>query len=80
MPPTPPLIRHKKAVARVRPWRVHTNREQLARPTFQKLGLAKKVRYLPYERVNEIGQFFGEEGSGLSVGVLLGKSDDLTAA
>lgn len=55
-------------------------REQLARPTFRRLGLARKVRYLPYEQVNEIDRFFGDRGSGLSVDVLVGKSENLSAS
>ncbi len=55
-------------------------REQLSRPTFRHLGLARKVRFLPYERVSEIDQFFGPQATGLSVDVLLGKSEDLVAA
>src|SRR5207247_8584012 len=35
-------------------------REQLARPTFRHLGIHEKVRYLSYEKVNEIEKFFGE--------------------
>jgi hypothetical protein len=35
-------------------------REQLARPSFRHLGIHEKVRYLSYERVNEIEDFFGE--------------------
>lgn len=50
-------------------------REQLARPSFRHLGISDKVRYLPYEKVLEIEEFFGEEGEGLSVDLFKGKSE-----
>lgn len=50
-------------------------REQLARPSFRHLGIREKVRYLSYEKVNEIEEFFGEPNSGLSVEVVVGKSE-----
>jgi hypothetical protein len=52
-------------------------REQLARPSFRHLGIHEKVRYLSYERVNEIEEFFGDSKSGLSVEVFVGKSEML---
>jgi hypothetical protein len=52
-------------------------RQQLTRPSFKHLHLGKKVRYLSYERVAEVDEFFGEESKGLSVDVLLGKSEML---
>jgi hypothetical protein len=52
-------------------------REQLARPSFRHLGIHEKVRYLSYEKVNEIEEFFGESRSGLSVDVFVGKSETL---
>jgi hypothetical protein len=54
-------------------------REQLARPSFRHLGIHEKVRYLSYERVNEIEDFFGGSKSGLSVDVFVGKSETLQA-
>jgi hypothetical protein len=54
-------------------------REQLARPSFRHLGIHEKVRYLSYERVNEIEEFFGESKGGLNVDVLVGKSEKLAA-
>src|SRR5258707_15276877 len=33
-------------------------REQLRRPTFKRLGLDKKVRFLSYEAIDDIDQFF----------------------
>ena len=52
-------------------------REQLARLSFRHLGVHEKVRYLSYERVNEIEEFFGESKTGLSVDVMVGKSETL---
>jgi hypothetical protein len=52
-------------------------REQLARPSFRHLGIHEKVRYLSYERVNEIEKFFGESKTGLNVDVFVGKSEIL---
>lgn len=49
--------------------------EQLARPTFRHLHLAEKVRYLPYERVEEVDQFFEDNSRGFTVQVLVGKSE-----
>jgi hypothetical protein len=51
--------------------------EQLARPTFRHLGIDQKVRYLSYEKVNEIEEFFGEAETGLSVDVFRAKSEIL---
>jgi hypothetical protein len=52
-------------------------REQLARPSFRHLGIHEKVRYLSYERVNEIEEFFSESKTGLNVDVFVGKSEIL---
>jgi len=51
--------------------------EQLARPSFRYLGIHEKVRYLSYEKLNEIEEFFDEAKSGLSVEVFVGKSESL---
>lgn len=53
-------------------------REQLTRPSFRHLGLGAKVRYLAYEKVQEVEDFFGDEGKGLSIEVLSGKAEKLT--
>ena len=50
-------------------------REQLARPSFRHLGIHEKVRYLSYEGVNEIEEFFGESKTGLNVDIFVGKSE-----
>lgn len=50
-------------------------REQLCRPTFKRLELHKKVRFLSYEMIQEIDEFFAGSTSGLSVDLILGKSE-----
>jgi len=52
-------------------------REQLARPSFRHLGIHEKVRYLSYEKINEIEEFFGKSQTGLNVDVFVGKSESL---
>ena len=49
--------------------------EQLSRPVFRHLHLGDKVRYLSYEAVDEVDEFFGEKGSGVNVDVFVGKSE-----
>ncbi len=50
-------------------------REQLRRPTFRRLGLNEKVRFLSYERIDEIDRFFEDAESGLTVDTIYGKSE-----
>jgi len=50
-------------------------REQLRRPTFRRLGLDRKVRFLSYESIDEIDQFFAPAESGLSVETIVGRSE-----
>lgn len=52
-------------------------KEQLERPSFRHLGIHEKVRYLSYERINEIDEFFADANSGLSVDVFQAKSEIL---
>lgn len=52
-------------------------REQLLRPVFRRLDLRDKVRFLPYEEVDRIDDFFGSGSSGLSVDVIKGRSQVL---
>jgi hypothetical protein len=52
-------------------------REQLMRPVFGRLDLRSKVRFLPYETINEIDQFFSSATSGLSVDLMRGRSESL---
>jgi hypothetical protein len=53
-------------------------RDQLLRPAFRRLDLKDKVRFLPYEVVDDIDRFFAASSSGLSVGVISGKAEVLT--
>jgi hypothetical protein len=50
-------------------------REQLRRPAFTRLGLNNKVRFLSYEKVDEIDAFFTESSAGLSVDTVVAKSE-----
>ena len=50
-------------------------REQLRRPTFKRLELHTKVRFLSYEMIQEIDEFFSGSSSGLSVELIVGKSE-----
>lgn len=50
-------------------------REQLRRPTFKRLELDKKVRFLSYEAVDEIDTFFAKNETGVTVDLVLGKSE-----
>jgi hypothetical protein len=52
-------------------------RDQVLRPVFRRLELRDKVRFLPYEVVDEIDQFFASSSSGLSVDLMKGKSEAL---
>lgn len=53
-------------------------REQLRRPSFGRLALRDKVRFLSYERVEEIDQFFAGSDRGLNVEVIESKAEILT--
>lgn len=52
--------------------------EQVRRPTFKKLELDRKVRFLPYETINEIDDFFADADSGLNIELIVNKSESLT--
>jgi hypothetical protein len=52
-------------------------RDQLARPLFRKLDLRSKVKFLPYEAVDEIGRFFANTSAGLSVDLIDGRAETL---
>lgn len=52
-------------------------RDQLLRPVFRQLDMLEKVRFLPYETVDAIDQFFGSSSSGLSVELLQGRAEVL---
>jgi hypothetical protein len=53
-------------------------REQLLRPVFRRLDLRDKVKFLPYETVEEIDRFFAGASAGLSVDLISGKAETLT--
>jgi hypothetical protein len=50
-------------------------REQLRRPTFKRMNLAEHVRFLSYEAVDEIDDFFQRHDTGLTVDILKGRSE-----
>lgn len=54
-------------------------REQLVRPAFKHLKIAEKVKFLSYDKVREIDDFFGPNGTGVSVKVFSDKAEDLSA-
>ncbi len=53
-------------------------REQLRRPAFQRLELDRKVRFLSYEAIDEIDQFFSGSSAGLNVDVIVARSEAAT--
>jgi hypothetical protein len=50
-------------------------REQLLRPVFKRLDLRGKVRFLPYESIDEIEGFFANAASGMSVDLIHGRAE-----
>jgi hypothetical protein len=50
-------------------------REQLRRPAFKRLELDNKVKFLSYEAIDDIDKFFSGSDSGLSVDVIVAKSE-----
>lgn len=53
-------------------------REQLRRPTFRRLELDKKVRFLSYEVINDIDNFFSDSSSGLNVDIISARAEQVT--
>lgn len=51
--------------------------EQLRRPTFLKLRLDRKVRYLPYEEVERINSFFEGRERGMSIDLIVEGSEEI---
>ena len=51
--------------------------EQLKRPTFRHMHLDRKVRYLSYEKVNEIDDFARNMERGLNVDLITGKAEEM---
>jgi hypothetical protein len=52
-------------------------REQLLRPVFKRLDLREKVRFLPYETIDDIDKFVQSSSSGLSVDLMQGRAEVL---
>ena len=52
-------------------------RSQLLRPAFRRLNIADKVRFLPYEAIDEIDEFFKNTNAGLTVDLVKGKAEVL---
>ncbi|MFA7464704.1 MAG: hypothetical protein WCY54_06575 [Syntrophales bacterium] len=52
--------------------------DQVKRPTFNKLDFRKKVKFLSYEVLNEVDNFFRHSSSGLNVDLLVGKSETIS--
>jgi hypothetical protein len=55
----------------------HRLYEQLRRPTFQRLRMHEKVRYLSYDAVNDIDRFAQGMERGLNVELIVGKSESI---
>ena len=53
-------------------------REQLMRPAFDRLALRDRVKFLPYESVDEIERFFSSSSAGMSVDIMQAKAETLT--
>jgi hypothetical protein len=51
--------------------------EQIKRPTFKKLDFGNKVKFLPYEVLNDIDNFFKNSIAGLNVELLIGRSESI---
>ena len=51
--------------------------EQVKRPTFKKLDFGSKVKFLPYEAINDIDNFFKNSNSGLNVELIVGKAESI---
>lgn len=54
--------------------------DQVRRPTFKRLPMAGRVKYLSYDAVREIDDFFEGTKSGLSVDVVTSKAEQLAVA
>jgi hypothetical protein len=52
-------------------------REQLLRPVFRRLDLRDKVKFLPYEVVDEIERFFSSATAGVSVDLMKGRGETI---
>jgi len=54
--------------------------EQLKRPVFKQMRLPEKVRYLSYERVDEIDNFARDMDHGLNIDLIVAKSEQISGA
>jgi hypothetical protein len=52
-------------------------RDQVLRPAFKQLALPGKVRFLPYETIDDIEKFFANSHSGVSVALIRSKSEEI---
>ncbi len=52
-------------------------RSQLERPVFNQLHMDRKVRFLPYEAVDEIEKFFAGTAAGLNIDLVQSKAEKL---
>lgn len=52
-------------------------REQLRRPVFKRLGLEKKVRFLSYEKIDEVDTFFAHSEAGPTVDMMYDRSEQV---
>jgi hypothetical protein len=50
-------------------------RDQVLRPAFKRLALPGKVRFLPYETIDDIERFFGNVAGGVSVELMRSKAE-----
>jgi hypothetical protein len=50
-------------------------RDQVLRPAFKRLALPGKVRFLPYETIDDIERFFGNVAGGVSVELMQSKAE-----
>jgi hypothetical protein len=52
-------------------------RDQVLRPSFRRLSLSTRVRFLPYEEVEEIERFFKRSSAGLTVAAVTARSEGI---
>ena len=50
-------------------------RDQVLRPAFKRLELPGKVRFLPYETINDIEEFFSKSAGGITVELIQSKAE-----
>jgi len=52
-------------------------REQVRRPTFKRVELDQKVRFLPYETIEDIDRFVANSDAGLNVDLIVAHSESV---